>query len=768
MLRVLVNARPLVPGKIGGLEAAFRNTLERLLGRDDLGFTLVTTYHNHDSFGGWQGRVRLLRVDEDQMPHGLEVAQAGHDVLWCPFLFLEPDRPAIPGVTLIPDLQHEAFPEFFSNELLTMRLKRMRTTVAWSKRVLTISGFSKQHLCATYHLPEAHVVVTPLDCGEEFRGQRDPARVAALRREHGLPDRYALFPANAWPHKNHRGLLRGLARLRERFGIALPVVLTGAQIGSVDVAAEATAAGVRELVHALGFVAKADMPHLYDGAALLAFVTLFEGFGIPVAEAMRRGVPIVAANRTSIPELAEGCALLVDPEDPDAIAAALHATLTDAEGTRARVARGLERIAGYSYAVAAERTLAALQAAAAEPAQLVAAVARDARPSVFVVTPSFNQGRFLRATIESVLGQDYPNLQYFVADGGSSDESVEILRSYGDRVRWSSGPDGGQAAAIAAAWAGSDAEIVAWLNSDDTFLPGAVSAGVAHLLAHPEHAMVYGRAWYTDVDGRTTAPYPTKPFDRALLAGECFICQPATFVRREVFRVIDLPDPKLRFAMDYDLWIRLSARFEVGFVDAWLATSRMYEQNKTLGERDGVYREILQVVQRHFGQVPHSWTLGYALYRCRRVIDKFFWFLPARVQRFVFSRLIGHDQRKTAAPPYADGWAGSRTRIVVQPDPEGMVVIEGESPFWPYRAPLEIRVCWEQRQIEVVRIERRGPFRIECRLPGRRIVPVVLELEASRTFVPAVFGANDDQRPLSFRLAGAAAPAPAHPTGVSA
>lgn len=639
-LKVAVNLRTLYPGKIGGLETAFREVAARLLHRAerDVALTLVTSPWNHDSFDAWLpgGLARRVLMPAQDFEAPLMAAVSGHDVLWCPLFFLEPLRAAVPSVVMIPDLQHDRFPEFFTPEVLALRLRLCRAGTALSSRVLTLSGFSRRHILDTYDIPPAHVIATPLDAGDEFKRPPSAERQAAVRARYLLPERYLLFPANSWPHKNHRGLFQALAVYRDRFGKPPTLVLSGARVG-VDLTALAREAGVTDLVQDIGFASSDDMPDLYDGAAALVFPSLFEGFGIPVVEAFLRGVPVAAADATSLPEIAGDAALLFDPHDPAAMAAAIHDVLTGGEAARARIARGRERAATFSYDRAAEITLTALREAATQPASV--SITRDARPRVFVVTPSYNQGRFLRATIDSVLSQDYERLEYFVADGGSTDDSVEILKSYGDRVRWVSGPDGGQAAAIAKAWGSSDADVLAWLNSDDTYLPGAVKTAVAFLGERPELSMVYGNAWYTDVAGEVTGPYPTRPWNREALAGECFICQPTAFVRREVFRVIGLPDASLRTCMDYDLWIRLSLRFEVGHVDAYLATSRMYAENKTLGERAKVFEEIAQVCRRHYGSVHPSWILGEAAYRSRftaAAIEH----LPRRMRDWYIRRLL--------------------------------------------------------------------------------------------------------------------------------
>ena len=178
-------------------------------------------------------------------------------------------------------------------------------------------------------------------------------------------------------------------------------------------------------------------------------------------------------------------------------------------------------------------------------------------PLVSIVTPSFNQGRFLRRTIDSVLAQDYPRIEYLVFDGGSRDDSVEILRSYGNRFFWRSGPDGGQSDAINQGFGLAKGDIFAWLNSDDVLLPGAVSSVVNRFRQHPDCDLLYGNAHFIDECDRVLGDYPTAPYDFDRLLESCCICQPAAFWRRSVLDRIGPLDDSLHYAMDYDYWMRL-------------------------------------------------------------------------------------------------------------------------------------------------------------------------------------------------------------------
>jgi glycosyltransferase involved in cell wall biosynthesis len=234
------------------------------------------------------------------------------------------------------------------------------------------------------------------------------------------------------------------------------------------------------------------------------------------------------------------------------------------------------------------------------------------QPLVSIVTPSFNQGRFIRQTIESVLSQDYPRIEYLVVDGGSTDETLEILRSYGDRLTWVSEPDRGQADAINKGWRGARGEILAYLNSDDFYLPGAVSRAVRFLSERPDLVAVYGEAWHSDETGHVWERYPTEAFDRQRLKEICYICQPATFLRRHAVARVGYLDESLRYCMDYDLWLRLLQVGPLGHLPEYLAVSRLYGDNKTMGQRVQVHVEIMDMLRRHQGFVDPAWIYGYA------------------------------------------------------------------------------------------------------------------------------------------------------------
>jgi glycosyltransferase involved in cell wall biosynthesis len=229
-----------------------------------------------------------------------------------------------------------------------------------------------------------------------------------------------------------------------------------------------------------------------------------------------------------------------------------------------------------------------------------------------VVTPSFNQGRFIGRTIDSVLTQGVPGLEYLIFDAGSTDETSAVLSRYGDRVRAVIEPDKGQADAVNKGLRAATGDVIAWLNSDDVYFPGAFARVLAAFEADPMLDVVYGEADHIDADDGFIEPYPTEPFDYQRLKEVCFFCQPATFFRRRVVQREGELRVDLRYCMDYEYWLRICAAHPPLHLPVKLAGSRLYAENKTLGSRAPVHREILQMMTAKFGRPAPRWVYNMA------------------------------------------------------------------------------------------------------------------------------------------------------------
>jgi glycosyltransferase involved in cell wall biosynthesis len=239
-------------------------------------------------------------------------------------------------------------------------------------------------------------------------------------------------------------------------------------------------------------------------------------------------------------------------------------------------------------------------------------------PLVSIITPSYNQADFLEATIQSVLDQDYPNLEYIIIDGASTDGSVEIIKKYANHLAgWVSEPDRGQTDAINKGFARTHGEILAWLNSDDTYLPGAISSAVKLLQDFPDASLVYGEANFIDERGHIIGRFPAAQTSyRKLRQGYVHIPQQAAFFRADQWKSVGPLDPSFYFAMDYDLWVRLARLGPLVYIRQIWANFRLHGQAKTIVADERCWPEMLRVHRRDGG----SWfSIIYARYLARRL-----------------------------------------------------------------------------------------------------------------------------------------------------
>ncbi|MCB9150114.1 MAG: glycosyltransferase [Caldilineaceae bacterium] len=234
-----------------------------------------------------------------------------------------------------------------------------------------------------------------------------------------------------------------------------------------------------------------------------------------------------------------------------------------------------------------------------EPLTLPAPVVHTpSLPLVSIVTPSYNQGQFIRDTIESVLEQEYPNIEYWVVDGGSNDETIEILREFESdpRFHWMSEPDGGQGDAVNKGWRRAQGEILGWLNSDDTYLPNAIAQQVNYLQTHPEVDVIYGDAVFIDADGNRIGKYWGRPFSQYEQIRTSCIPQPTAFIRRSMLDRNGTIDINLNFALDYEYWLRASLHSTIKYHRLEVATYRMHETSKTVADPTKFNPELERII----------------------------------------------------------------------------------------------------------------------------------------------------------------------------
>jgi glycosyltransferase involved in cell wall biosynthesis len=223
-------------------------------------------------------------------------------------------------------------------------------------------------------------------------------------------------------------------------------------------------------------------------------------------------------------------------------------------------------------------------------------------PLVSIVTPSYNQGRFIRETIESVLTQDYPNIEYWVIDGGSTDKTVDVLREYEHDLRfhWISEPDKGQSDAINKGWSRCRGDVLAWLCSDDVYCPGAFRTQLSFLQAHPEVDAVYADSIFVTENGSPVWTFRARKFSQYELLRANIISQPTIFLRRSLVERTGPLNIHLHFAMDYDYWLRASVHSVFSYVPGVVAKYRLHSDSKTVAKAAQFFPEFETLVEQFF------------------------------------------------------------------------------------------------------------------------------------------------------------------------
>jgi len=382
-------------------------------------------------------------------------------------------------------------------------------------------------------------------------------------------------------------------------------------------------------------------------------------------------------------------------------------------------------------------------------------------PLVTIVTPSYNQGRFIAATIESVLSQDYPNLEYLIIDGASTDETAEVVARYGDRVRFISEPDRGQSEAINKGFRLARGEIVAWLNSDDLFLPGAIHAAVGALRGRPDVGFVYGDGFQIDEHGATISRFAsTQRFDLWRLSNlSDYILQQTVFFRRAVFDDVGWIDEDMHYAMDWEIFIRIGRRWPLLYIPFEMGAIREHASAKSFAGGARRAHEITRMLRRVTGKrfPPGMFVYGLTTYELivNSWIERAFrrrwpWIVP-RLQRritFVAHRIVGIVLRD-AQGLYRDGWITKRSRFAFPESRGSDLILKIELPKWTPIAQQEIVVFAGNTLLESHRF---GPGEYTIRIrPPQELAERSLQitLHARYAFQPrAISRASPDRRRL--------------------
>lgn len=240
------------------------------------------------------------------------------------------------------------------------------------------------------------------------------------------------------------------------------------------------------------------------------------------------------------------------------------------------------------------------------------------RPLISILTPSYNQGAWIADCLHSVACQTYPNVEHIVCDGGSTDQTLEVLRNAGPNVRWVSEKDNGQTHALNKAFSMSTGEIIGWINSDDVYFDcGAFERVAAFFATHPDVDLVYGQCARIDEDGRVVWVPSSPPYSKRRLRWLTYIPQPAVFMRRSALDGTFL-DEEFDFCMDWELWLRLSLSCKLQRLDDVLAADRYQPMRKNVTHLHVLQGDMDRMREKYGAQAPWFWNLYLRFYDLRR------------------------------------------------------------------------------------------------------------------------------------------------------
>lgn len=375
-MNIGLNAISFVPGTFGGLETYFRNLIFRLqsLDRDNSytvlcderfagefalfndSFRVESVNYAKPSFNWFLRGVLRNTLNIDILARRMNALDV--DIIHHPFTVLTPPEIKIPSVLTFWDMQQEFFPEFFSKMELARRKRLYRPSAEAATRIIVSARFTKDCLVERYGIEADKIEVIYTGYGPEYLVFDDAGRLAEVRRKYALDKPFLFYPAATWPHKNHKALLAALKIMIDRYAFDGELVLTGIAMQSHgDLLAEINRLGLGGVVKVLGYLPVGELPCLYNLARMLVFPSLFEGFGIPLVEAMACGCPVVCSNVTSLPEVVGDAGEMFDPRVPERIAETAWSVWSDEGKRREMRERGLARALLFNWEETARKTI---------------------------------------------------------------------------------------------------------------------------------------------------------------------------------------------------------------------------------------------------------------------------------------------------------------------------------------------------------------------------------------------------------------------------
>lgn len=375
-MRIGLNAISFEPGRMGGIETYLRALVQQLQEFDqDNDYTVLCSEQNMGEFDlynpGFNRKMCTYRKPSLKRTlrnilwktSRIDILRAEPryqklDLIHHPFTTIDPKWRKIPSVLTFWDMQHEFFPDFFLPRELKIRNRTYRPSVEAATRIIVSSSFTRDCLTEHYGTPPEKISIVYTGVSPDCCLVTDKTQLDEVKSRYGLDRPFIYYPAATWPHKNHTALLQAFRILNQQNRFDGCLVLTGVAMQSHDeIFMEIRHLGLENQVKILGYLPRAELPCLFGLARLMVFPSLFEGFGIPLVEAMACGCPVACSNTTSLPEVIGTAGVQFDPTKPEEIADVIKRLWNDDEALARMRQDGLARALSFNWRSTAEKTL---------------------------------------------------------------------------------------------------------------------------------------------------------------------------------------------------------------------------------------------------------------------------------------------------------------------------------------------------------------------------------------------------------------------------
>lgn len=419
---------------------------------------------------------------------------------------------------------------------------------------------------------------------------------------------YLLMVGTIEPRKNHKLLLQAYEEGLRDMGYSIVFAgYMGWDMQSFEQKMKQHPDYGRRIFHFSG-LKDDEISYLYRHARFLVFCSYTEGFGLPVLESLQRGTPVLAADIPVTREVAGDYCVYFAQDSAEQICS----RVSYFENHREAYDRLRRRIREYRPGDWKSCYLKIRQLLRRAGMQPSSCAGEKTDKKVGIVIPSLNQGNYIEEALRSVIAnKKHADIALAVMDGGSQDQTLSIIKKYEDEITlWHSGQDNGQAAAVNRGIQElGDCRYLMWLNADDVYEDEYAVKKLVDYADSSGYEVCYGLSHFIDENGRVAGEYPVEAFDRAALGNRCYLSQPGVLFSRKAYEKTGPLNEKLQMCLDYEYWIRLSRKYDFGFIKEYIGATRMHAQTKTATMQAVHVKEAVNILYRYYGKVPVHWVV---------------------------------------------------------------------------------------------------------------------------------------------------------------